>query len=171
MSWKKNKENMARKQTQVLTLEEKLEDARTKNKALEKKISRKDVDIFKLESEIQSLMDCLRNKEGQMNMLRFAPPFVPIPIRKRSVETNTETLHLTEASSQTETKTQRTHEGQNHHTRSSANQQCHARVNVSRQSYASKSYRSQKHPRPSPHTVPIYQSPQMFQTSGYYARF
>lgn len=52
MSWKKNKENMARKQTQVLTLEEKLEDARTKNKALEKKISRKDVDIFKLESEI-----------------------------------------------------------------------------------------------------------------------
>lgn len=61
-------ENMARKQTQVLTLEEKLEDARTKNKALEKKISRKDVDIFKLESEIQSLMDRLRNKEGQINM-------------------------------------------------------------------------------------------------------
>lgn len=84
------------------------------------------MNIFKLESDIQLLMDRLRIKEGQINVLRFAPSFVLIPNWKRSVETNTETLHLTEASSQTET--QRTHEGQNHHTRSSANQQCHACV-------------------------------------------
>lgn len=114
----------------------KLEDALTKNKVFEKKISRKDVNIFKLESDIQLLMD-LRTKEGQINVLRFAPPFVLIPNWKRSVETNTETLHLTEASSQTET--QRTHKGQNHRTRSSANQQCHACVKY-RDSHTPPSY-------------------------------
>lgn len=28
-------------------------------------------------------MNRLRNKEGHINMLRFAPAFVPIPVRKR----------------------------------------------------------------------------------------
>lgn len=83
-------------------MKEKLKDARPKNKTLEKKFLRKEVDISKLRTEIQSLLCRPRNKKGRINMLRFASPFV-LPIRKRSV-TNTETLLFTEASSQTETK-------------------------------------------------------------------
>lgn len=85
-------------------MKEKLKDARPKNKTLEKKFLRKEVDIIKLRTEIQSLLCRPRTKKGRINMLRFASPFVPIPIRKRSGETNTETLLFTEASSQTETK-------------------------------------------------------------------
>lgn len=84
-------------------MKEKLKDARPKNKTLEKIFLRKEVDIFKLRTEIQSLLCRPRNKKGRINMLRFASPFV-LPIRKRSGETNTETLLFTEASSQTETK-------------------------------------------------------------------
>lgn len=71
------------------------------------------------------------------NIFKIAPPFVPIPIQKGSMETNTETLLVKEASSQTARRTQWTHVEHNHYTQSSVNQLCHALVNISRKSFVS----------------------------------
>lgn len=59
----KDNKNMTIKQTQILMLEENFKMRGRKINALEKKISRTNVDNFKLESEIRSPIG--RTKEGQ----------------------------------------------------------------------------------------------------------
>ena len=55
-------------------MEDKLNDARTKNKALEKKIGKLDAEIFDLKTDLQSMVDRLRVKECQLNFIQLAPP-------------------------------------------------------------------------------------------------
>ena len=47
-AWKTNKDEKQRKKVQVEGLEDKFNDARTKNKALEKKIKKMDAEIYEL---------------------------------------------------------------------------------------------------------------------------
>ena len=55
-----------RKKVLVEELEDKLNDARTKNRALEKKIGKMDAEIHKLKTALQSIADRLKVKKCQL---------------------------------------------------------------------------------------------------------
>ena len=56
-------------------MEDKLNDARTKNKALKKKIGKIDAEIYELKTDLQSMEDRLRVKACQLNFIQLAPRY------------------------------------------------------------------------------------------------
>ena len=74
-AWKTSKDEKQRKKVQVEGLEDKLNDARTKNKALEKKIGKLDAEIYELKTDLQSIVDRLRVKACQLNFIQLAPRY------------------------------------------------------------------------------------------------
>ena len=73
-------------------MEDKFNDARTKNKALKKKIGKIDAEIYELITDLQSMVDRLRVKECQLNFIQLAPPVICVqaPKQKKSIGTNTD---------------------------------------------------------------------------------
>ena len=73
-------------------MEDKLNDARTKNKALKKKIGKIDAEIYELITDLQSMVDRLMVKECQLNCIQLAPPVICVqaPKQKKSIGTNTD---------------------------------------------------------------------------------
>ena len=73
-------------------MEDKLNDARTKNKALEKKIGTMDAKMYELKTYLHSTVDRLKVEEFQLNFIQLSPPVpcVSAPIQKKSIRTNTD---------------------------------------------------------------------------------
>ena len=74
-AWQTSKDEKQRKKVQVEGLEDKLNDARTKNKALEKKIGKLDAEIYELKTDLQSKLDRFRVKACQLNFIQLAPRY------------------------------------------------------------------------------------------------
>ena len=80
------------KKVLIEELEDKLNDARTKNKALEKKIGKIDAEIHKLKTVLQSIADRLKVKKCQLYFIQLSSPVlcVQAPKQKKSIGTNTD---------------------------------------------------------------------------------
>ena len=73
-AWKLVRIKSSERRYRLRNLEDKFNDARTKNTALEKKIGKKDAQIYELKTDLQSMVDRLKVKECQLNFIHLAPP-------------------------------------------------------------------------------------------------
>ena len=74
---------LVRKKVKIEGLEDKLNDARNKNKALEQKVGKMDAEIYEMKIDLQSMVDRLRVKECHLFSWRQRYPVFQYLYRRK----------------------------------------------------------------------------------------